>query len=166
MTTRAKLTLCAGLLALAAGVVFVCAPARKPEVELRFVRYTNRPPASPELPWGHRGVFLDLTNRGLATVTLSCGSGEVLCHEQGDLLIPTGWPFDLTGHSGIRFVAWPVSPWPEMPSAARLSPTIQFRYWATRSPLRLRLELLLWKAWGVVPIAQTSTVVTVTLPPR
>src|SRR5262245_518085 len=136
MTTRAKLSLCAGLVALAVGVAFVW---RRPlaTVELSFVRYTNQ------------GVVLCLTNRGEYALPVTCTYPDVAVVTVKGPFRGPGQLF-LHAHCSTQLVAWP-SPKPGIMTAIRiigdpppppLPASISVRYWPVQSAPRLMRVLL------------------------
>jgi hypothetical protein len=135
MTTRAKL-ICAGLLALAAGVALVVAPARRPQLELSFVRYTN-------MAGGITCAVLGISN-GRA-----CRIGFFSPDVHLFLLSPTdslshGW---LSAGCGAELLAWPTN------NAVKLPEAISVEY----SSIGIVMHLL---------ADPTGKVVTVDLPPE
>ena len=162
MTTQAKLILCAGLLALAVGVAFVCIPAAKPQVELRFIRHTN-----------NNGAVLSLTNRGESALTVLCVYPEVFFQTTERYFPETRPEVLLLAHSGTQLVARPspthfivrvATPGEPLPPPFPLPATISVRYWPPRSKLQRYAHVAL-QCIGAV-LADTGAVATVQLPPR
>src|SRR5262245_37521356 len=135
MTKRAKLTLCAGLLALVAGVALALVWPRSPQVELTFVRYTN-----------DGAAVLYLTNRGRYPINVSDPSHlrrPPFPGESRVILAPL--PTLLMAHDGVRLDAYT---WPR---SAALPASITVRWkpvrsgYGTNGPMRERVEVLLQK---------------------
>ena len=152
MTKRTKLVVCVGLVALAAGVVVVCAPARKPQVELTFVRYTNCGPVT--------CAVLQLTNRS---------SARLIVHSRVPFssvlqTSPTHTTFFRLPHgSSTQFVAWPgtslVLPGEASNQiVAKFPSSISLAYWP---------EGILYDLIGIASSSgESGRVVSVTIPPK
>src|SRR5262245_30295659 len=139
MTTRAKLSVCVGLVALVAGVAFVW-PRPAPQVQLSFVRYTNSVVVT---GYTNSGAVIGITNRGTSAVSVQINEPDVLF---SILASPRSWiaRTQLDPGEGGQFVAWPVSTGfyigpPHLAPKPKLPSSIGVRYWAD-SFLRLFLE--------------------------
>jgi hypothetical protein len=138
LTIRTKIALCAGLLAVAAGVAVAFRSPAKPAVEIKFVRYVE-----------DGGAVLAVTNRGKSALLVwraFHGSNSASCALEAE---PELGPFQ-----GMNIVAHPPLP----------APTISVQYSPMPSTWRMLAEAVASKVG--FSVISTGFVVTVTLPPR
>jgi len=152
MTPRRKLIVCAGILALTAGVALVCIHAAKPQVELRFVRYASDGTA-----------VLELTNRGHSTV--ACASADAKVAFRGEQIVSFLPDFDLMPRSVTRLVAVPISSYTQASSPTNLPPKVSVQCYPQPSELGRRIQAFFLRNMGI-NTRDTGFVATVQLPRR
>ena len=148
MTTRTKIGVCAGLLALAVGVMLVRSSRAKPPVEVRFVRYADE-----------RTAVLNLTNRGQSRTSFLALDALLLSTDQPPRL---AFFVDLMPGSSTQLVVRPRSSERSWPTG--LFATVSVRCVQLPSERRRWIEAVLNKAG--INIASKGFVTTVDLPPR
>ena len=171
LTTRAKVIVGVVLLAVAVGAVLLWVPARRPQVELTFVRYAD-----------DGAAVLALTNGGRRSILVFCNSPQVRLTPQTNSSTSwqgLGWnnavpyTFVLGDHKYVHLVAWPTvetNPSPRLPDLpASISVAclpLPPRPSGVLPALRLRVEAWLRKL-GIIKIkVRTEVVATVNLPAR
>jgi hypothetical protein len=154
VTTRRKLTLCAGLLALASGVPFVWQYADQPRIELRFVRYS-----------GDGAGVLWLTNRARHPIAIFLPPTNVTLNVRLDGNRWSGAPFFVPEHRGMELIATPLT-WPgSTPQLPTLPSSISLQWMGmpSRSLIDRNTDMMLRKM-GVTN--KSTGEVSVNLPPR
>jgi hypothetical protein len=150
MTTRTKIGVCAGLLAVAVGGMVGLRSPAKPEVEAKFVRYAQ-----------DGGVVVAFANRGPAVVNIGSGKWWRPDSDSRTITNLPDFEYNLAPGEEARLVTTPFST-QRIPEDRRLS----MRCWLVHSPLRYRIQNLLRKVGVRIIDSSDFVMVSVTLPPR
>jgi len=147
LTTRTKIGVCLGLLAVAVGVALVLSPRPRPAVELRFVRYADE--------WT---AVLNITNRGRSLIHCSGPDLSFIARSGPVSRIPISITrFDLMPRGGTQLSV--------LTKSMELPAKVSVECFHERLTLRRRMDFVVLNSFGI-DIANTGFVVTVDLPPR